>query len=68
MGKDSIKALFRKGAKILDLKNPEEFCPHSLRHLYGNQMANDPSISLKECMLAMRHSSASASMNYQART
>ena len=67
MGKDSIKALFRKGAKIMGLKNPDEFCPHSLRHLFGNQMANDPSISLKECMLAMRHSSASASMNYQER-
>ena len=67
MGKDTIKALFRKGAKIMGLSKPSEFAPHSLRHLFGNQLANDPSISLKECMLAMRHSSASASMNYQQR-
>ena len=67
MGKDSIKALFKKGAMLMGLSNPEELAPHSLRHLFSNQIACDPSISLKECMLALRHSSASATVNYQKR-
>ena len=67
MGKDSIKILFKKGAKMMGLSCADDFAPHSLRHLFGNQLACNPSVSLKECMLSLRHSSASASMNYQER-
>ena len=48
----------------MGFKKPHDF---SLRHLFGNNLANNASISLKECMLALRHSSASATLNYQER-
>ena len=66
LGKEKILALFRKGAGIMGLSNPEEFMPHTLRHMLGSYLSNDPGMSLKGCMTALRHNSAAASLNYQA--
>ena len=68
LGKDKILQLFRKGAKIMGIANPEEFMPHTLRHMLMTQVANDPNLSLRECMLTLRHESAAATLNYQHRT
>ena len=49
----------------MGLSNPSKFCPRSLRHMLGTQLANNPHISLKECMVTMRHKSAAANLNDQ---
>ena len=66
LGKDKNLALFRKGARIMGLSNPDKFMPHTLRHMLGTHLANDPNACLKECLLTMRHKSAAATLNYQA--
>ena len=63
LGPKSVAALFKKGAKLLGL--PENFRPHSLRAAFITKMANDPSVSMSETMLASRHNSVAASANYQ---
>ena len=50
----------------MGLSNPKQFMPHTLRHMLGTHLANDPNVSLKECLSTMRHSSAAANLNYQA--
>ena len=60
LGKDKITALFRKGAAIMGLSNPEEFMPHTLRHMLGTHLANDPNVSIKESLATMRHNSVVA--------
>ena len=62
-GVNSIRQLFREGAKLLGLE--EGFRPHSLRGACITKMVNSPDVSLAECMSVARHNSASASKNYQ---
>ena len=57
--------LFCKAVDKMGLQDWERFSPHLLRHLYVNQLANDPRVSEKECILACRHTSISTSVNYQ---
>ena len=66
LGKEKILSSFRRGAAIMGLSNPKQFMPHTLRHMLGTHLANDPNVSLKECLSTMRHSSAAANLNYQA--
>ena len=66
LGKDKILALFRKGARNMGMSNPDEFMPHTLRHMLNNHITQDPNMSLKNCLSMMRHSSAAANLNYQA--
>lgn len=63
LGSKTIAKLFKTGAEILGL--PKNFCAHSLRSANITMLANDPSVSIKETMVAARHNSVSASMNYQ---
>ena len=63
LGPKSIAKLFKDGAKHLGL--PDSFRPHSLRSALITKLANDPSVSIAETMSAARHTSVSASMNYQ---
>ena len=63
LGPKSVTSLFKKGASILGL--PENFRPHSLRAAFITKMANDPSVSISETMLAAHHNSVAASANYQ---
>ena len=67
LGKEKIMELFRLAVKKMGFCDWETFSPHSLRHMFCNQLANDPRVSTKECMLACRHTSVSASANYQSR-
>ena len=62
LGYKSISKYMKEGAKILGL--PTDFRPHSLRSAYITCLANDPSVSTKEVMIAGRHSSTSASAGY----
>ena len=63
LGEKSIRQLFKEGAKMLGLSS--QFRPHSLRGACITKLVNDPGVSLAETMSHARHSSASASRNYQ---
>ena len=63
LGRKSIATYFKDGAKILGL--PDTFRPHSLRGACITQLANDGSVSIAETMAVARHTSVSASKNYQ---
>ena len=39
--------------------------PHTLRHMLGTHLANDPNVSIKESLATMRHNSVAANLNYQ---
>ena len=59
--------MFKAGAVILGLPNPEMFSPHSLRAYFVTSLANDSGVSDQERMTASRHSSVAASAIYQVR-
>lgn len=59
---------FKEGARILGLKNPSDFYPHSLRSEFITRLANDPSVNDAERMRSSRHSSVQASAVYQKRS
>ena len=65
LGKDKIIALFRKGATIMGIEKPEDFMPHTLRHMLATHLANGPSISVKQGCATMRHKSVAANVNYK---
>ena len=68
MGKATISKLFKDGAAILGLKDPEDFYPHSLRAMFITQLANNENVNLEELMRSARHKSASSSANYMQRS
>ena len=67
LGKGKIKELFDDGANILGLSCADEFYPHSLRAMMITELANNPSVSLKETVTSARHSNLTSSLNYQHR-
>ena len=67
LGRNTILKVFKAGAVILGLPNPETFSPHSLRAYFVTSLANDSGVSDQERMTASRHSSVAASAIYQVR-
>lgn len=67
LGRNTVLKVFKSGALILGLSNPDKFSPHSLRAYFVTRLANDSGVSTKECMTASRHSSVAASATYQER-
>jgi len=67
LGKNTVLKLFKSGAKLQGLSNPDSFSPHSLRAYFVTRLANDSGVSIQECMTASRHSSVAASAIYQER-
>ena len=63
LGAKTITKLFKDDANLLGLS--PSFRAHSLRSAFITMLANDPSVSISETMSAARHTSVSASMNYQ---
>ena len=62
-GEKAVRALFKEGAKMLGLS--ADFRPHSLRGACITKLVNSPDVSLAETMAVARHSSVSASRQYQ---
>ena len=60
--------MFKEGAQILGLKNPNDFYPHCLRSEFIIRLANDRSLNDKETMHSARHSTVQASAAYQNRS
>ena len=67
LGRNTINQLFKDGARILGLSNPDSFSPHSLRAYFITRLANTSGVSDKERMVASRHNSVAASAIYQER-
>ena len=59
--------MFKEGAKILGLPDPERFAPHCLRAIFVSRIANGKGVSDKERMDSTRHNSLAANANYQQR-
>ena len=68
LGRNTVLKVFKAGAVILGLSNPDKFSPHSLCSYFVTRLANDSGASAKECMAASRHSSVAASATYQERS
>ena len=64
IGVNSINAMFKEGAKLLGLKDPEEFGGHGLRRFFLSKLYNNPEVSNVEAMSAARHNSVAASITY----
>ena len=64
LGKTMIAKLFKKGAAILGLEDPDQFYPHSLRAMFITSLANDPAMNQQEIMASARHSSFTSSASY----
>ena len=60
--------MFKEGARILGLKNPNDFYPHCLRAEFITRLANDGSVNDEERMRSARHSTVQASAAYQNRS
>ena len=60
--------MFKEGARILGLKNPNDFYPHCLRSEFITRLANNRSVNDKERMRSARHSTVQASAAYQNRS
>ena len=67
IGKTGINKLFKEGAKILGLPNPESFCAHSLRAYFVTRVSNGKGVNDEERMVSARHDSVGASAIYQER-
>ena len=48
----------------MGLTDPPKFGGHALRSLYISKLANNPSVSTKECIFAACHNSVSAQVPY----
>ena len=64
LGKTKIAELFKKGAKLLGLEDPDDFYPHYLRAMFITSLANDPNLSAKEIMSSARHNSYASTASY----
>ena len=60
--------MFKEGARILGLKNPNDFYPHCLQAEFITRLANDGSVNDEERMRSARHSTVQASAAYQNRS
>ena len=56
--------MFKKGAKLLGIDNPDDFYPHSLRAMFITSLANNPGLSMKEILSSARHKSVTSSVAY----
>ena len=65
LGRNTISDLFKEGAKILGLSDPENFRPQSLRGACITRMVNAENVSMAETMRYARHRSVAASKTYQ---
>ena len=65
LGRNSITELFKEGAMILGLSDPENFRPQSLRGACITRMVNAENVSMAETMRYARHRSVAASKTYQ---
>ena len=64
LGKTKIAELFKKGATLCGLDDPEDFYPHSLRAMFITSLANNPNLSIKEIMQSARHKSVTSTASY----
>ena len=67
IGKEYIKKLFKDGAAILGLSNPQNFGAHSLRAYFVTKLSNGNGVGDEERMVSSRHTSVGASAIYQER-
>jgi len=67
LGKTKIREMMRDAFQILGISNWKTLRPHALRGHFITTLANDKSVSVAETMAAARHTSVSASANYQSR-
>ena len=67
IGKEYIKKLFKDGAAILGLKDPQNFGAHSLRAYFVTKLSNGNGVNDEERMVSSRHNSVGASAIYQER-
>jgi len=65
LGKTKVRDMIRDAFREMDISNWKTLRPHALRSHFITILANDPSVSLAETMSAARHTSVSASANYQ---
>ena len=67
IGKEYIKKLFKDGAAVLGLQNPQNFGAHSLRAYFVTKLSVGDGVNDKERMVSSRHNSVGASAIYQER-
>ena len=67
LGRNYILDLFKEGAAILGLPNPQSFSAHSLRAMFITKLSNGEGVNDEERMASSRHESVSASAIYQER-
>ena len=67
IGKHQIAEMFKEGAQILGLKNPEKFCAHSLRAYFITMVSSGEGVNDEERLVSARHESLGASAIYQER-
>ena len=67
LGVNAITSLFKEGARIIGLNNPESFSGHALRAYHLSKLYNSPEVSTHEAMCAARHNSVAASLTYISR-
>ena len=60
--------MFKDGAQIFGLKNPNDFYPHCLRSEFITRLAKDGSVNDEEKMRSARHSTVQASAACQNRS
>ena len=64
LGVNSISLLFKRGAKLLGVNNPDTFGGHALRAYFLSKLYNSPEVSNVEEMCAGRHNSVAAGLTY----
>lgn len=62
LGVHSISRLFKKGAKLIGLDNPDKFSGHALRSDFLTKLYNVPGVSNMEAMGAARHNSVATAL------
>ena len=67
LGRNYLQVLFKEGASILGLPNPNSFSAHSLRAMFITKLSNGQGVNDEERMASSRHESVSASAIYQER-
>ena len=63
LGKSKIAQLFKKGAQILGLEEPDQFYPHSLRAMFITSLTNS-GLNADEIKASARHTSFASSASY----
>lgn len=64
IGKTKVARMFKEGARILNINDPERFTGHALRLVYITKIINNPNVNQKESQLATRHGSVLAQLPY----